>query len=207
MTWLDAFPLTPAVRSAPPGEVLLARHSTPSEALYLRGGRAVAGLLVRGDLRHRLLVFEAPCWLDAPAVLLRQPAACDWVADSAVELWAFPAAGLRQWQATLPQAVQGLLQDMAQAQQRQTAAALALMAQDAEARCAQWLLQHARQAGDGLVGIELQQRKRTIAAQLGMAPETFSRVLRHLRERGLIRQDGAMLQLTDPAGLRQLATA
>lgn len=207
MTWLDAFPLTPVVRSAPLGDVLLARHATPPEALYLCSGRAVAGLMVRGDLRHRLMLFDAPCWLDAAAVLLRQPAACDWVADSAVELWAFPAAGLRQWHATLPQAAQRLLQDMAQAQQRQTAAALALMAQDAEARCAQWLLQHARQAGDGLVGIELQQRKRTIAAQLGMAPETLSRVLRHLRERGLIRQDGALLQLTDPAGLRQLAAA
>ncbi len=38
-------------------------------------------------------------------------------------------------------------------------------------------------------------------------PETFSRVLGHLRERVVILQNGARLQLTDPDGLQQIAAA
>ena len=55
------------------------------------------------------------------------------------------------------------------------------------------------------MAVLLQQRKRSIAAQLGIAPETFSRVLRHLRERSLISGSGRILNLLDPSGLRSLA--
>jgi hypothetical protein len=45
----------------------------------------------------------------------------------------------------------------------------------------------ASQTGDkGDMAVLLQQRKRAIVGQLGIAPETLSRVLRHLRERSLI---------------------
>ncbi|PZQ02786.1 MAG: Crp/Fnr family transcriptional regulator [Variovorax paradoxus] len=199
---LDASP-----RHALPGELLAARFATPQTALYLQSGLVVAGLLQRGHLRHRLAEFEAPCWLDAASALLDQPSPCDWVAETPVDLRTLPAATLRRWHAGLPEAAVHMLLDLARAQRRQTEATLALLAQDAEARCAQWLLQHARQADDGRVGIALQQRKRAIAAQLGMAPETFSRVLRQLRERGLVQQSGAQLLLPDPQGLQQLAAA
>ncbi|KQP50009.1 Crp/Fnr family transcriptional regulator [Pseudorhodoferax sp. Leaf274] len=192
-------------RSAAPGELLAARFAVPSTALYLHSGRVVAGLLQRGVLRHRLVAFEAPCWLDAASALLELPSPCDWVAETQVALRALPAATLRRWHATLPEAAARMLTDLARAQRRQAEATLALLVQDAEARCAQWLLQHARRADDGRVGIALQQRKRSIAAQLGMAPETFSRVLRNLRERGLVLQSGALLLLPDPDGLQQIA--
>ena len=55
--------------------------------------------------------------------------------------------------------------------------------------------------------VTLQQRKRSIAAQLGIAPETFSRVLRQLRERGLIAGRGRQLRLLNVNGLRSLAGA
>lgn len=207
MSWLAGFPIAPVARSAASGEVLIARFAQPDCALYLRSGRVAAGLLSRGSLRHRVLAFEQPCWLDTASALLGLPSVCDWVVDTPVELWAFDAVALRRWHADQPAAVHVLQRDMAMTQRRQTEAMLALLVQDAEARCAQWLLQHATRAEDGGVAIELQLRKRTIAAQLGMAPETFSRVLRHLRERGLILQSGARLLLPDPDGLQQIAAA
>jgi CRP-like cAMP-binding protein len=53
--------------------------------------------------------------------------------------------------------------------------------------------------------VQLQQRKRSIATQLGIAPETLSRVLRHLRERSLISGSGRIVNLVDMNGLRSLA--
>ena len=44
-----------------------------------------------------------------------------------------------------------------------------------------------------------------IAAQLGIAPETFSRVLRQLREHGLIAGRGNVIDLPKPAALEVLA--
>ena len=81
-----------------------------------------------------------------------------------------------------------------------------LLAQDAEARCAQWLLLQAQMAGAS-GAVQLTQRKRQIAEQLGMAPETLSRILRDLREQGLIHGRGRTLNLVNPVGLKSLAEA
>jgi DNA-binding IscR family transcriptional regulator len=43
------------------------------------------------------------------------------------------------------------------------------------------------------------------AAQLGIAPETLSRVLRHLREHGLIAGTGNVLSLPQPRALQMVA--
>ena len=56
-----------------------------------------------------------------------------------------------------------------------------------------------------MCSVQLQQHKWLIAAQLGIAPETLSRVFRHLRERSLISGLGRTVNLIDPSGLRSLA--
>lgn len=67
-------------------------------------------------------------------------------------------------------------QDMAKAYCSQTDLAVSRLSQDAEARCAQWLLSHASPAGNGIgLRVTLKARKRMIAARLGIAPETFAR--------------------------------
>lgn len=47
--------------------------------------------------------------------------------------------------------------------------------------------------------------KTQIAAQLGLAPETLSRALRTLSERGLIEVDGPSIKICEPEGLRESA--
>jgi CRP-like cAMP-binding protein len=91
------------------------------------------------------------------------------------------------------------------AHRQQTEFAVSRLAKDAESRCAEWLLRHAQTTETGALTVLLQQRKRSIAAQLGIAPETLSRVLRHLRERNMICGSGRLLNLVDPCGLRSLA--
>ena len=97
------------------------------------------------------------------------------------------------------------MRDVAAAHWQQAELTVSRLAKDAEARCAEWLLRHAQTSAQGAVAVMLQQRKRLIAAQLGIAPETLSRVLRHLRERSLISGSGRVVNLVDPGGLRSLA--
>lgn len=53
--------------------------------------------------------------------------------------------------------------------------------------------------------IRLSAPKAQIAAQLGLAPETFSRALRALKQRGLIEVRGALIRIRNPNGLGESA--
>ena len=97
------------------------------------------------------------------------------------------------------------MHDVALAHRQQTELAVSRLAKDAEARCAEWLLRNAEPVEQGVMAVLLRQHKRLIAAHLGIAPETLSRVLRHLREQSLISGTGRVLKLLDPTGLRTLA--
>lgn len=52
--------------------------------------------------------------------------------------------------------------------------------------------------------IRLDISKATLAASLNTTPETFSRVLRHLREQGVLRVEGQQIVVPSPARLRYL---
>lgn len=187
------------------GQVLLQRGHAQTCVHYIRSGRVALGVMGGVVLEHQIGVLEGPCWLDASSVVLGLPHLVDALADSQVELCCVALPDFQQAIADLPESAQAVLNDVAMAHRRQTEFAVSRLAKDAEARCAEWLLSHAEQRGTGVMAVELQQRKRSIAAQLGIAPETFSRVLRHLREQSLISGSGRVLNLVDPSGLRSLA--
>ncbi|MCE1249703.1 MAG: Crp/Fnr family transcriptional regulator [Comamonadaceae bacterium] len=190
---------------AAPGGVLRARNQRPTSVLHLDSGRVLLGVREGEQLRHQLGVVEGPAWLDAAPALLDLPCAVDMVADGVVHYRSVPRATFLRGFAVLPDSVQSLLRDMAAGYCQQTELAVSRLAQDAEARCAQWLLRHAQNDGSGALRVTLHQRKRMIAAQLGIAPETFSRVLRQLREHGLIAGTGNVLNLPQPRALQLVA--
>lgn len=190
----------------PAGTVLLHRGDAVDRIVHVMQGRVVLGVMTDGHMAHQLGVVEGPFWLEAASGLLDLPHAVDAVAETEVHLQYVNVPHFVAEVRALPQASQNLLMDMARSQRQQTELAVSRMAKDADARCAEWLLRHAQP--DELVGglaVKLIERKRTIAAQLGIAPETFSRVLRHLRERDLIRGGGRVLGLPNPQALRELA--
>ena len=192
-----------------PGGVLRVRNQRPTSVLHIDSGRVLLGVRDGEQMRHQLGVVEGPAWLDAAPVLLEQPCAVDMVAETVVHMRSVPRDTFMRGFAVLPDSVQSLLRDMAAGYCQQTELAVSRLAKDAEARCAEWLLRHAEPAQDapGTLAVMLRQRKRMIAAQLGIAPETLSRVLRHLRERSLISGSGRVLNLLDLNGLRALAGA
>ena len=189
-----------------PGAVLLRRGEPVDHVMHVLQGRVVIGILSQGQMEHQLTVVEGPFWLEAAAGLLGQPHAVDAVADSIVHVQHVPLDDFMAEVKALPATSHTLLMDMARAQRQQTEVAVSRLAKDADARCAEWLLRHAQPARErGCLAVTLHERKRTIAAQLGIAPETFSRVLRHLRERELIVGAGRVLDLPNPQALRELA--
>lgn len=192
-------------RIVAPGSVLLKRGSSPAWAMYIESGRVALGVLDGGALEHQLGEVEGPFWLEATGAVLNLPSAVDAVTESEVVMRRIPLPKFRQSLAAMPVAARTVLNDVAMAHRRQTELAVSRLAKDAEARCAEWLLRHAKPGDKGVLAVLLQQRKRLIAAQLGIAPETLSRVLRHLREQSLISGTGRVLNVIDPRGLRMLA--
>lgn len=195
-----------ATTAAPAGAMVRQRNQALSDVLYLESGTVAFGVQEDGRFRHFLGVLQAPCWLDAAPALAGQPCAVDMLAQTPVQWRAVPVEALRSNLAHWPQAAQGLVHSMAQGYCQQAALTVSRVAQDAVARCAQWLLQHAQQA-DGALTVQLAQSKRQIAATLGIAPETLSRILRQLRDQGMLEGLGKTLKLPQPDSLRQLAKA
>jgi CRP-like cAMP-binding protein len=187
------------------GELLLKRAATSPWVSYLESGRVALGVMERDAMEHQLGAVEGPCWLEATAAVLDLPHAVDAVAETEVILRRVPLVEFRRSLAAMSVPAQAVLHDVAMAHRQQTELTVSRLAKDAEARCAEWLLRHAQTGEKGVMAVQLAERKRSIAAQLGIAPETLSRVLRHLRERSLISGSGRTLNLVDPGGLRSLA--
>jgi CRP-like cAMP-binding protein len=187
------------------GDMLIKRGSPSPWVCHIESGRVALGLMDGNVMEHQLGVAEGPCWLESTSAVLNLPHVVDAVAETEVMLRHVPVSEFRSDITNLPEAAQAVLHDVALAHRRQTEFAASRLGKDAEARCAEWLLSHAHPSAQGEMEVQLQQRKRSIAAQLGIAPETLSRVLRQLRERSLISGSGRTLSLVDPSGLRTLA--
>jgi CRP-like cAMP-binding protein len=188
------------------GTVLLRRGQVASKALHLLQGRVAFGVIENGVMVHQLGAVEGPFWLEAAAAMLGLPHAVDALAETPVTLQSMPLGQFKNHLKNLPEPVHTLMLDLAKGQRQQMEVAVSRLAKDADARFAEWLLRHAEPAdAQGSLAVILRERKRLIAAQLGIAPETFSRVLKHLRDRKLISGGGRVLNLLDPSGLQSLA--
>ncbi len=189
------------------GTQLQQRAQVLDHVLHIDSGRVALGVVENGALAHQMGLVEGPAWLNAGCAVLGRTPVVDAIAETPVQVRRVPRKDFDATLRTLPAPALALLRDMAHAHRQQAELAVSRLAKDAEARCAEWLLRHAEPAQDepGALAVMLRQRKRMIAAQLGIAPETLSRVLRHLRERSLISGSGRVLNLVDLNGLRRLA--
>lgn len=189
------------------GHRVFARGQSVEFVYYLVQGRVGLGLYQGEQTPHRLSKIVAPGWLDLSGAVLDQPMSYDAVAETPLVV---KRVALREFQAWLAQQIsitRDLIRDLALGQRQMAELSVSRLAMDAQARCAEWLLDHARPIDRESMAVQFTQRKRQIAEQLGIAPETLSRVLRDLRERGFIRGRGRVLDVVDPTGLRHLVSA
>jgi len=208
MTLAPYIDVIPFATHAAPGTVLIRRGQPALHALHVLSGRIIMGVVEHGQLRHQLGVLDGPCWLESASSLLAMPHVVDAICETEAHLQWVPSAEFRVSAQAVNEPAKSLLFDLAHSQRQQTEVAVSRLAKGADARCAEWLLRHAEPIDTlGALAVTLHERKRLIAAQLGIAPETFSRVLRHLRDMNLISGGGRVLSLINPKALRDLAEA
>jgi CRP-like cAMP-binding protein len=188
-----------------PGSWLRQRRQPLDSVLYLESGSVMLGVGQDSAMRHQLGQVEGPTWLDAAFALQERPSCLDMQAQTAGRIYIIPLArflscgGACTRRAALAQrSGQGLLlADRAGGQSPGSGRRSSLRPVAAEP---------CEPGGNGnALHVTLKARKRLIAAQLGIAPETFSRVLRQLREHGLIAGRGNVIELPKPGALEVLA--
>ena len=189
------------------GHRVFARGQTVEYVYYLSQGRVGLGLYQGEQSPHRLSKMVAPGWLDLSGAVLDQPMSYDAVAETPLVVKRVPLRHFQAWLAQQSSLTRDLIRDLALGQRQMAELSVSRLAMDAQARCAEWLLEHAQPVDRESMAVQFTQRKRQIAEQLGIAPETLSRVLRDLRERGFIRGRGRVLDVVDPTGLRHLVGA
>lgn len=226
--WQAAFgggPLTPSDfqvlmslarrRTVHAGDAVLDRQRLASHLVLLLSGDVVLGTRDATGVLHAERTVSAPSWLDLSAAWLGQPYAVDGNALNEVVIAELPIGELRQHLARHAELADRFMVALAHRVHELTLASRSLMRQDAPARLAGWLLQrcNAPNGHDDGAGahdamqpvLKLQERKRDVASQLAMTPETLSRLLRNFEERGVISVRGYTLVVQDLEALHTLA--
>ncbi|NZD56542.1 Crp/Fnr family transcriptional regulator [Sphaerotilus montanus] len=191
-------------RTVAAGDAVLDR-SAPAHALVLllSGDVVLGSRAADGSLRTERSV-TGPAWLDVSAAWLGQPHAMEAQALSDVVVADLPLDAVRNQMSIHPTLAQQFCETLAQQVQQMTMASRNLLHNDAPARLAQWLLQRLPQRS-GQAELRLQERKRDIAQQLAMSPETLSRLMRSFELRGVLSVRGYQVQVRDVDELRALA--
>jgi len=180
---------------------------TPARALVLllSGDVVLGSRAADGGLRTERSL-TGPAWLDVSAAWLGQPYAMEAQALSDVVVADLPLDAVRDQMPQHPTLAQQFCETLAQQVQQMTMASRNLLHNDASARLAQWLLQRLPQRS-GQAELRLQERKRDIAQQLAMSPETLSRLMRSFESRGVLSVRGYQVQVRDMDELRAMVGA
>ncbi|AKJ28024.1 Crp/Fnr family transcriptional regulator [Caldimonas brevitalea] len=174
----------------------------------LASGEVALGTAEQGRPPRQTRRVEPGQWVDAASAWLQGHYLEDAWTQSASVLWGFELTSLRACLSEHPSLAEGLITVLSGRVRELTEGRLGLMVKDAEARCATWVLQQAEPragAGGGVATVVLRERKRAIASQLAVTPETFSRVLRQWREKGVAEVEGYTLRVLDLPALQEIA--
>ena len=183
-------------------------HRTPARALVLLLDGTVSLGHSQGTAMAPERLLHGPAWLDAASAWLAGSThALDARAVCAVRVADLPRLAVQALLLARPALAPGFLAVLAEQVQRLSLQTHELMHKDANGRLAAWLHRHLSPSTTLEPVLQLKERKRDIAAQLGMSPETLSRQMRQLSRLGLIEVRGYQVSVLDSAGLQRLALA
>ena len=201
---LDALALQ---REVAAGDWVFTHRSAARSLVLLQGGMVSVGHSSGAAMAPERML-HGPAWLDAASAWLAGANhALDARAIVTAQVAELPRAALQALLLQRPLLVPGFLAVLAEEVRRLSLHTHELMHKDASGRLAAWLHRHLQPSSGAPSLLHLSERKRDIAAQLGMSPETLSRQMRLLSQRGLIAVRGYHVQILDGAGLQRLAQA
>ena len=190
-------------RSLEVGEVVVARgERAPYFNCILSG---IVKLQVRGGRqKERIIGIVGPgeCFCMA-SVFLDLPCPVTAVVLESGRLISLKRAAVIEAGTLYPPLLLRLLGRLSLQLYEQIRAAETDTASSSAERVTHWLLSRLASASDERT-IALHVSKKTVAGSLNVTPETFSRVLRHLREQGLIEVGTREIRVLDAEGLRAL---
>lgn len=185
-----------------PGEVLFTQGD-PARYFYLICVGAVKLFLLSREGEEKVIDVVPAGQMFAEAVMFmehrRYPVSAGALAES--RLLAFDNEVFLSLLGESPDLTLRLLGTMSRRLHQMVREIDELTLHNANYRFITYLLQQER---TGPNRVDLNVPKQVIASRLSIKPETLSRILSRLRDRGLIRVDGETITFTDEAGLRAL---
>ncbi|MFZ2989799.1 Crp/Fnr family transcriptional regulator [Ideonella sp.] len=199
-----------SLRGVGPGSVLFEQGTPATEVLLLREGDAALGQAGSGGEFRPDRPVHGPAWLDLSAAWLGKAHAQEARAVTEVQLMSFSRDALFGLADRAPALWRRLGDALAREVQSLVLSTHELMHKDAPARLAAWLNAHCQPLREGVGApaqgvVHLTMRKRDIASQLAITPETLSRLMRSFSGQGLISVAGYTVHVHDLAGLARLA--
>lgn len=186
------------------GARILQEDDTVDALWLVAAGTVTMGTVDEAGHWRTSRTVRAGEWLELTAAWLQMPLQQRAVAESSAVLYSFAVEDVEALYGRRPRLVRTLLSLMAMRARQLAESARSLACRDALSRCAVWLLEESGRAGEGNT-VRLAQAKRTVASQIGATPETFSRLLRQLREIGAIDVKGHRIDVLDVQALSRLA--
>jgi len=195
------------LREMPCGALLISRRDSARDLVLIARGDAALGSAQNDAPFHPERTVHGPDWVDASSTWLGGTHAQDAIALTDVQLITIPRPAMQQALLRHSEIARRLVLALSRQVHALTEVAHDLMHKDAETRFAAWLLHRcvADAVEPGTAVVALHERKRDIAAQLAITPETLSRLLRHLSRKGLIEVRGYTVRVLDLAALQRLA--
>lgn len=193
------------LRVLPVGALVFSRAQPGDRLVAVLEGAVGLGQLRHDQPFHLERTVRGPAWLDLASAWLGRSHMQDARVLSEARIVELEIGGVRELLRRHPAMAERLLGGLAQTVRSLTGVTHDLMHKDAERRLAAWLLQLSSRSAQGPDRVSLGERKRDIAAQLAITPETLSRMMRQLKLKGLIEVQGYAVRLLDIAALQALA--
>lgn len=197
------------VRPVEAGNEVFGHQDAARSLVALQRGDVALGFRTADGAFHVERPVHGTAWLDQSSAWLGERHAMDARASGDAVVIELPRDELQRQAELHPNLALRLVASLAREVQALAANTHELMHKDAPARFAAWLLQRCPPADPAsrCVVVRLGERKRDIASQLAITPETLSRLMRSLSRQGVISVAGYTVQVLDLPGLRGIAQA